>query len=75
MKLLNRFIKKIANVLQYKKLSEEEILAFQKRNRKTTINPASGLPMVGGFDSGGNTFGYNRSSFDDYNNRQDYWRN
>lgn len=75
-------LKTIAKIIHFRPLTEEERIAYEKRHsfssysksNETTINPASGLPMVGCLDVDGNSFGTN-NSFDHYHrNQDDYYR-
>lgn len=68
--IIKTILKTIAKIIHFRPATEEERLAYAKRNsfcsyskdNGTTINPASGLPMVGCLDVNGNSFGSNSSS-------------
>lgn len=75
MNIIKLIIKKIAKIIRFRPLTEEEKNAFSKRHsfsksNDTTINPASGLPMIGCLDVNGNSFGSN-SSFEQYRRTHD----
>ena len=85
MNIIKIILKKIAKIIHFRPYSEwteEEKIVWAKRHSfksysksgDTTINPASGLPMVGCLDVNGNSFGSNSSS-DHYRRTQDdYYR-
>lgn len=80
MRLLEKIINLIATSIHPTLVIEEQEIesGYEKHNscstydykkpHVTVINPASGLPMVSGFDIAGNVFGTNHSS-DDYHRR------
>ena len=82
MNIIKKILKRIAKIIHFRPLTEEEKIAYKKRHagsssrsNDTTINPATGLPMVGGLDVNGNSFG-SSSSYDYYRRSQsdDYYR-
>lgn len=80
MNIIKIILKKIAKIIHFVPPTEEQKIAFAKKYscrshislNETTINPASGLPMIGGLDVNGNSFGSNNSS-DHYQRNQDYY--
>ncbi len=78
MNIIKIILKRIAKLIHfrlYSEWTEEEKLAWDRQyssckytnSNETSINPATGLPMSGGIDSGGNSFGSSSSS--DYHRR------
>lgn len=64
MKALSLFFKKLKDKVGFRVMTKEEYQEFLKKkghlgefDSDTEINPATGLPMVGGVDIGGNPYG------------------
>ena len=79
MNIIKTILKKIAKIIHFVPATEEEKIAYAKKQRamhsfsksnETTINPATGLPMIGCLDVNGNSFGSN-SSYDHYRRSND----
>ena len=77
MKFIKIILKAIAKIIHFRLPTEQEKIEFAKRHsltsysksNDTTINPASGLPMIGCLDVNGNSFGSNSSSDSYYRNQ------
>lgn len=72
MNVIKSILKTIAKIIHFVPATEEEKIEYAKRQRaihsfsktnETTINPATGLPMIGCLDVNGNSFG-SSSSYD-----------
>lgn len=82
MNIIKIILKKIAKFIHFVPATEEQKIEYAKRHsnrsraslNETTINPASGLPMIGGLDVNGNSFGSNSSSDHYRRNQDDYYR-
>ncbi|BCA97250.1 hypothetical protein TUM19329_36110 (plasmid) [Legionella antarctica] len=83
MNIIKIILKRIAKIIHFKPATEEEKIEYAKRQRAlntyhkshdTTINPASGLPMIGCLDVNGNSFGSNSSSDYYRRNHDDSYR-
>lgn len=82
MNFIKIILKTIAKIIHFRPATEEEKIAYAKKHsfnsysksNDTTINPASGLPMIGCLDVNGNSFGSNSSSDQYYRNQDDYYR-
>ncbi|HAU3911474.1 TPA: hypothetical protein F7082_15200 [Legionella pneumophila] len=82
MNIIKTILKTIAKIIHFVPATEEEKIEYAIRQRgihsysksnETTINPATGLPMIGCLDINGNSFGCS-SSYDHYriNNTDSY---
>ena len=84
MNVLKIILKTIARIIHFVPATELQKIEYAKKHAQTTcspsfetiINPASGLPMMGGVDMAGNTFGSNHVLDDWYRRHQhdDYHR-
>ena len=55
-------------------MPRDNVLYTYNNSNDTTINPTSGLPMMGRLDINGNSFGSNGSSDHYHRNHDDYCR-
>lgn len=70
MNIIKRILLKFAEIIHFRLPTEEEKLEYGRKysfrsyskENSTTINPASGLPMIGCLDVNGNSYGSNSSS-------------
>ena len=71
MNIIKIILKTLAKIIHFVPATEEEKIEYAKRQREihtysksneTTINPATGLPMIGCLDVNGNSFGSNSSN-------------
>ena len=75
-----KIIGKIIHFRPYSQWTEEEKIAFEQQNNQfyssnnyeTTINPATGLPMIGCLDVNGNSIG-SSSSYDSHRRTDDHY--
>lgn len=82
MNIIKIILKKFAKIIHFRLPTEEERIAYAKRNsswpyhksNETTINPATGLPMVGCLDVNGNSFGSSNLADHYRRNQDDYYR-
>lgn len=79
MNIIKIILKTIAKIIHFVPATEEEKIEYAKRQRaihsysksnETTINPATGLPMIGCLDVNGNSFGSN-GSYEHYPRRNE----